>query len=935
MNRVEACRPSQVKWSGERTPFVPDIVFWQELLIVLIAGDAHLRNLRPKVQGFPLEEKKKQLHYFSAGVSEFIFMAVALKPCESLGSSLSRILNRRSSSERRKEKSRDAARCRRSKETEVFYELARQLPLPHSLTSHLDKASIMRLAISFLRTRKLITSDGSISDCEQDKQMDRLYLKSLEGFVTVVTSDGDITFLSDNISKFMGLTQVELTGHSIFDFTHPCDHEEIRDNLSLKATGNGFGKKGKELSTERDFFMRMKCTVTNRGRTVNLKSASWKVLHCTGHLRMIRSCPPRALCGYKEPPLTAAVLMCEPIPHPSNIDTPLDSKTFLSRHSMDMKFTYCDDRVSELMGYSPEDLLGRSVYEFYHTLDADTVTKSHQNLCSKGQAVSSQYRMLAKHGGYVWVETQGTVIYNSRNSQPQCIVCINYVLSDIEEESMIFSMEQTESLFKPRPTCGIFGTAASASSTEEPADTLFTKLKEEPEDLAQLAPEAGDTIIALDFGSPEFDEPAYNPAPAVSMAPPAPGPGDMATMGGAFTGAQPPPPGSATPSLSSCSTPSSPDEYYSSVENDLKVELTEKLFSLDTEDNNSSANTEGDLSDLDLETLAPYIPMDGEDFQLHPIIPELEPIELEPMDLGTVAGPLAGPLAGPHHAATHSHSFSNIPSLFRPLSAHEQSEGRRHRWPPGEKVRGVDPRVGSCMEDHSRIPPYQAQASTPLSSMGGRQNIQWPPDPLLTYRQQQQHASKAFPMEPLSAEERLTCQQSMSGLLPKQRSMDPCGQANRDMSPDRASKMKRPFTQMVVSESNPSEMIWKRMRGNSFAAMDRSHSAGSLAEPGIGGIMSQRLSHLHQHREFLYPGSGLGGATKKPFPTQECSYTDYNNMLPPHTREGVVSRLLGPTLGSCYLPELTRYDCEVNVPLQGNLHLLQGCDLLRALDQAT
>lgn len=49
-------------------------------------------------------------------------------------------------------------------------------------------------------------------------------------------------------------------------------------------------------------------------------------------------------------------------------------------------------------------------------------------VCSKGQAVSGQYRMLAKNGGFVWVETQGTVIYNSRNSQPQCIVCINYVL---------------------------------------------------------------------------------------------------------------------------------------------------------------------------------------------------------------------------------------------------------------------------------------------------------------------------------------------------------------------------------------------------------------------------------------------------------------------------------------------------------------------------
>lgn len=34
----------------------------------------------------------------------------------------------------------------------------------------------------------------------------------------------------------------------------------------------------------------------------------------------------------------------------------------------------------------------------------------------------------------------------------------------------------------------------------EPGDALLTKLKEEPEDLAQLAPTPGDTIISLDFG---------------------------------------------------------------------------------------------------------------------------------------------------------------------------------------------------------------------------------------------------------------------------------------------------------------------------------------------------------------------------------------------------------------------------------------------------
>merc|ERR1719370_997935 len=53
-----------------------------------------------------------------------------------------------------KEKSRDAARSRRGKENYEFYELAKMLPLPSAITSQLDKASIIRLTISYLRLRE-------------------------------------------------------------------------------------------------------------------------------------------------------------------------------------------------------------------------------------------------------------------------------------------------------------------------------------------------------------------------------------------------------------------------------------------------------------------------------------------------------------------------------------------------------------------------------------------------------------------------------------------------------------------------------------------------------------------------------------------------------------------------------------------------------------
>lgn len=35
-----------------------------------------------------------------------------------------------------------------------------------------------------------------------------LYLKILEGFIMVISMEGDMIFLSENVSKYMGLTQV-------------------------------------------------------------------------------------------------------------------------------------------------------------------------------------------------------------------------------------------------------------------------------------------------------------------------------------------------------------------------------------------------------------------------------------------------------------------------------------------------------------------------------------------------------------------------------------------------------------------------------------------------------------------------------------------------------------------------------------------------------
>jgi len=47
---------------------------------------------------------------------------------------------------------------------------------------------------------------------------------------------------------------------------------------------------------------------------------------------------------------------------------------------------------------------------------------------SKGQSCTGQYRFLAKNGGYVWMVTEATVIFNNKSQKPECVVCVHYVL---------------------------------------------------------------------------------------------------------------------------------------------------------------------------------------------------------------------------------------------------------------------------------------------------------------------------------------------------------------------------------------------------------------------------------------------------------------------------------------------------------------------------
>lgn len=66
--------------------------------------------------------------------------------------------------------------------------------------------------------------------------------------------------------------QIEIIGNPIWEYTHQCDHSELRDTLKMHVD-----EQKKDTESHRNVMIRIKCTLTSRGRNVNIKSATYKV----------------------------------------------------------------------------------------------------------------------------------------------------------------------------------------------------------------------------------------------------------------------------------------------------------------------------------------------------------------------------------------------------------------------------------------------------------------------------------------------------------------------------------------------------------------------------------------------------------------------------------------------------------------------------------
>lgn len=87
---------------------------------------------------------------------------------------------------------------------------------------------------------------------------------------------------------------------------------------------------------------------------------------------------------------------------------------FLSLHGADGTYLWASDSCTRMFGWTPEQMLGRSAYDYFHPDDLARIADNHAQHVSGDIVDSIEYRLRTADGSYRWVETHSTNIKDAQ-----------------------------------------------------------------------------------------------------------------------------------------------------------------------------------------------------------------------------------------------------------------------------------------------------------------------------------------------------------------------------------------------------------------------------------------------------------------------------------------------------------------------------------------
>ncbi|XP_030235605.1 neuronal PAS domain-containing protein 4-like [Gadus morhua] len=290
------------------------------------------------------------------------------------------------------------------------------LPLPREEQERLSYLHTMAAVCTYIR-KSVVLQGLPVRQGPGSTPPYETFLPALHGFILVLGAQGKLVYVSENVAEYLGHSMVDvLQGDTVYDMIERSDVDTVM--AQLESDNNS--------STERSFVCSMQTT----------KAFRLKHGHCCSML--VRGCFQSASRSPSLPVPTESssggervfVALCTPtVDRVQGPETGPLGPYFSSVHKPDLSFTHVSDSVVCYLGYTAEEMSGRSWYAGLHPQDLKRAVDAHLSLveADEGREVEMVLRLQHKDLTWTWVYTRAT-----NQGDSQSIHCTNHIISESE-----------------------------------------------------------------------------------------------------------------------------------------------------------------------------------------------------------------------------------------------------------------------------------------------------------------------------------------------------------------------------------------------------------------------------------------------------------------------------------------------------------------------
>uniref|UniRef100_A0A8D2PHT0 Aryl hydrocarbon receptor n=1 Tax=Zosterops lateralis melanops TaxID=1220523 RepID=A0A8D2PHT0_ZOSLA len=344
--------------------------------------------------------------------------------------------------------------------------LASLLPFPQDVIAKLDKLSVLRLSVSYLRAKSFfdvalksssstrperngIQETSRIGKCGEGMQIleGELLLQALNGFVLVVTADALVFYVSSTIQDYLGFQQSDIIHQSVFELIHTEDRPEFQRQLHWALNpaqsgdsgpsvqgDNGFSQPATYYNPdqlppenssfmERNFICRLRCLLDN--------SSGFLAMNFQGRLKFLHGQNKKGKDGAALSPQLALFAVATPLQPPSILEIRTKNFIFRTKHKLDFTPTGCDAKGKIILGYTEAELCMRGTgYQFIHAADMLYCAENHIRMMKTGESGMTVFRLLTKENRWAWLQANARLVY--KNGRPDYIIATQRPLTDEE-----------------------------------------------------------------------------------------------------------------------------------------------------------------------------------------------------------------------------------------------------------------------------------------------------------------------------------------------------------------------------------------------------------------------------------------------------------------------------------------------------------------------